>query len=76
MVGFGIVLGRIQRLNSWEIFTETERVITDSLQITTSSKLVMYAIFFGLLGNLVYFIFRKRLARKLENYLSKLSSKY
>lgn len=60
LIGFGVVLGRIQRVNSWDIFTNTEGVIYDSLNILTSFELLVLVIFFGLLGNAVYFLARNR----------------
>lgn len=58
-IGFGIVLGRIQRANSWEVFTNTEKVVTDTLHIITSLDLVLLVLFFGFFGNFVYLLLKK-----------------
>lgn len=58
ITGFGIVLGRIKGANSWEIFTETERIVTQSIGILSSFDLVFLTLWFGALGNLVYFLYK------------------
>ncbi len=42
IVGFGIVLGRIKGANSGEIFTETERIVTQSIGILSSVNEVVF----------------------------------
>jgi uncharacterized membrane protein len=58
-VGFGIVLGRVQRLNSWEIFIDSPKVIAASFQVLSSFELLLFVVLFGVLANGVYFVFRK-----------------
>jgi uncharacterized membrane protein len=58
LIGFGIVLGRIQRINSWDIFINAPKVINASLQILSSSELMLLVLLFGLFANLFYFLFR------------------
>ncbi|MDP3998872.1 MAG: DUF1361 domain-containing protein [bacterium] len=60
LIGFGIVLGRIKRLNSWEIVTDVEKVTSNTLHVALSSELMLTAIFFGLIGNISYFLFREK----------------
>lgn len=72
LIGFGIVLGRIQRLNSWEIFTNTERVVSDSLSVLSSPQLTLLAIILGLIGNLVYYTFIYELIAHLKKYFPKI----
>lgn len=59
IIGFGIVLGRVQRTNSWEVFTNVPKVIADSLNVLSSLELILLSIFFGLLCNLTYFSMKK-----------------
>ncbi|HSW88470.1 MAG TPA: DUF1361 domain-containing protein [Candidatus Saccharimonadales bacterium] len=58
LIGFGLVLGRIERVNSWDVLTNTSAVVYKSLHTITSIQLSLLVIFFGLLSNLVYFTLR------------------
>lgn len=55
VIAFGLVLGRVQRTNSWDVFTNMNRVLNDSLHTFSSAELMLYTFLFGLLGNIVYF---------------------
>jgi len=63
LIGFGIVLGRVYRLNSWDIFGETERLTYASLQVLSSPSMLLLVILFGLFANLVYFLFKARVKK-------------
>lgn len=56
MVGFGVVLGGIERTNSWHIFTNPSRVLEDSLDLIYSQELLILSVGVGLLANTIYFI--------------------
>jgi len=58
LIAFGMVLGRVERVNSWEIFTAPGKVINAALDIITSLELIGLTVLFGLLCNFVYFLFR------------------
>lgn len=64
LIGFGVVLGRIQRLNSWDVFTNSEQVINDSIKTLSSLELIILSLIFGVIGNVIYFLFRNKLLRK------------
>lgn len=68
LIGFGVILGRIQRVNSWDIFVDTEGVIYDSLTILTSFEQIILVVFFGVLGNLVYFLCRDNIISVLRKF--------
>ena len=57
-IGFGMVMGRVQRLNSWDIFMDAPRVIRASFEIVSSLELLLAVVLFGVVANAVYFIFR------------------
>lgn len=58
-VGFGIVLGRVHRLNSWDVITDTQKVIVDSIQTIKSWELMVLVVIFAALSHFVYLKFRK-----------------
>lgn len=60
LIGFGIVLGRIYRLNSWDVIFQTMKVNSALYQIISSPKMIILAILFGLLANFIYFLFKKK----------------
>ena len=59
IVGFGVILGGIQRTNSWDIFINPARVINDSLGVLNSPYLLKLSIMSGVLFNIIYFYFVK-----------------
>lgn len=71
LIAFGVVLGRIQRLNSWEIFTNTEKVISDSLKVLSSTDMLLVVVFFGILGCYLYFLFKDVVQVKLKQFFGK-----
>ena len=62
IVGFGVVLGGIQRTNSWHIFTDPSRVLEDSLDLFYSQELLVLSLAVGLCANAVYFIMAETVA--------------
>ena len=67
-IGFGMVLGRVQRLNSWDLFLNLPEVLAASFQIISSFNLLLYVVLLAFIANLVYFLFRKLLFLG-DNYL-------
>lgn len=71
IVGFGVILGGIQRTNSWQIFTDPLRVIQDVFVLLNSQELLILSFGVGLLANAIYFL----LAKKTEHWYKKLFKK-
>lgn len=63
LIAFAVVLGKIERISSWYVFTEPQNVIKSSLNVLESPILLAAIIVFGTLINLIYFAFRKRIHR-------------
>lgn len=58
LIGFGMVLGRIERINSWEVFTEIGKVMDAVIQTATTPSHIGLTILLGLVCNFSYFLFR------------------
>lgn len=58
LIAFGVVLGRVQRANSWDLLFDTQKVISDSLHVIYSKQLLFFFLFFAALCNIIYFYFR------------------
>lgn len=63
LIAFGMVLGRIERINSWEVFTEIGKVIDAVVQSLTSPAHLGLTLLFGLVCNFSYFLFRDPIYR-------------
>ncbi len=57
-IGFGLVLGRVQRVNSWEILINQQNVVSNSLVILKSAELLVVVVLFALLSQVIYLKFR------------------
>lgn len=71
-IGFGIVLGRVERINSWEAFTHTTKVIAATVNIFTTSELLTLVILFGIIANVFYFLLRNVVIMRINKSLKKL----
>lgn len=74
LIAFGIVLGRVERVNSWDVFVGHERILQAVINIFTSIELIGLTILFGLFCNFFYFLFRDPIFHstyKLKNSLAK-----
>jgi uncharacterized membrane protein len=60
VIAFGMVLGRVERVNSWQVFTNPPAVITSTFHVFHSFSLIALTVLFGLLCNFIYFLFRKK----------------
>lgn len=58
VIAFGVVVGRVQRTNSWEVFTNPVRVYNDIVQTLSSPILLVLVLVLGTFANVMYFSFR------------------
>lgn len=63
LIAFGVVLGKLQRRNSWEAFTNLPRTLHDSFVVLTTPQALWFGIAFGLITNVVYFTLRQHFAK-------------
>jgi len=60
LIGFAMVLGRIERVNSWDVLLNPIFVLSSTLHVVTSYEMIGLTILFGLFSNLFYFLFREK----------------
>lgn len=63
LIGYGMVLGRVHRVNSWQVITAPDEVIEAALGVFVSLELIGLTILFGLFNNCFYFLFRGSVRR-------------
>lgn len=66
VIGFGVVVGRVQRTNSWDVFLNPGRVIEDAYNIVINPNLFIFTIVMGILGNLVYFFLKNPVIHRIK----------
>jgi uncharacterized membrane protein len=69
LIGFGVVLGRVHRLNSWDVILELQKVLDAAKEVIFSPSLILLAILFGLFANLVYFLFKEKIIKIISRHL-------
>src|ERR1700722_13479018 len=68
LVAFWMVLGRVERLNSWDLFFDLQGVIISAKNVLVSFNLLGLTILFGLLCNFIYFLFRDTLLSIMKKF--------
>jgi len=68
IVGYGVVLGRFEHINSQVVFTNPLKVLASAIHIFLSLDLLGLTILFGLLCNVIYFLFRSLLLPRIKGY--------
>jgi uncharacterized membrane protein len=66
LIGFGMVLGRVYRFNSWDVIWGLEDIILTMGNLILSPKMLSLALLFGLFANFLYFLFRKEVVRYID----------
>ncbi len=69
IIGFGITLGRVERVNSWEVVASPISIVEASLKILFTPNLFMLTILFGLFSNFFYFLLRAKTIKYFRTYL-------
>lgn len=62
LVGIGVTMGRVERINSWELVTNMPKTLHAILAIFSSVELFLVTVLFALTANLLYFVLRKNTA--------------
>jgi uncharacterized membrane protein len=71
LIAFGMVLGRVERINSWEAITKPVGVLASAFHVITSMQLLGLTVLFGLVCNLIYFLFRDPIMHAIRKYLKR-----
>ncbi|MDQ6659574.1 MAG: DUF1361 domain-containing protein [Chloroflexota bacterium] len=66
LVGFGMTLGRVERINSWDILSNISSVISASVQVLVSKDLLLLILLFTIMSTLIYLSLHT-LVVKIEN---------
>ncbi|KKR81165.1 MAG: hypothetical protein UU73_C0003G0267 [Candidatus Daviesbacteria bacterium GW2011_GWA1_41_61] len=59
LIAFGVVLGKLERIHSWFVFTSPQKVIASSLSLLNFETLFL-VLFFGSAFNVLYFLLKRR----------------
>jgi uncharacterized membrane protein len=66
LIGVGIILGRVYRIHSWHVFTQTGRVIASFVDFSISPLLILLSFFMGIVIFVVYMLLRDGVLRYVE----------
>jgi uncharacterized membrane protein len=61
LVSFGIMLGRVERTNSWYFVTDPSRILHDTMQLLASLHFFFWLLIFTILSTFLYFSLRASL---------------
>lgn len=69
LIGFAMVMGKVERVNSWEVFTAPGNVMNAIIDVGTNNQLMLLAVLFAVFGNCFYFLFRDPVIRYFRRYI-------
>lgn len=75
IITFGIVLGRIERVNSWEVISDPVNVILSSVTVLTTFSTLGLLVLLWIVTNCIYFLFRDPVLRLTKNSYRVISRK-
>jgi uncharacterized membrane protein len=55
VIAFGVILGKVERTESWDLILNPSKVIGDIIRTINSPALILSVILFGVVINLIYF---------------------
>lgn len=67
LIGIGIVLGRIERTNSWDVILNIPKFIIDSLKLLMSPGHIFLSLAFGIFCNILYFSCRNFILKEIHD---------
>ena len=59
LIAFGVALGRLQGINSWDMVINPFKVVISSFNILTSSSSLIFIFLFGTFASILYFLLRR-----------------
>ena len=71
-VGFGVYLGRVRRMNSWDIIHEPDAIINNLIESILDRTALVFSLEIGMLLGILYLVlwgvirFRIRYSRKID----------
>ena len=68
-VGFAVIMGGIERTNSWYVLTDPIRVLRDTLDVLSSGEMMMLSGGIGVLANIIYFLMLESVVTWGKKYL-------
>lgn len=72
LVSIGVMMGRIQRSNSWDVFFHTKDVVYDAFFVLQSLQIMIFVVVFTVLITVLYFLLKDIVSTRRK--LSKLFS--
>ena len=69
-IAFCLVMGRVERINSWDVFTQPIRTIEASIHIFVTFNLLSLMILFWLFCNFVYLLLREPFLKAINRVYS------
>lgn len=73
IIAFGMVLGRVERVNSWDLIVAFERIANAVISVATTLEFIGLTVLFGLFCNFFYFLFRDPIARSSDKLMDSLA---